>query len=89
VQDVTLGPVELSVVGPPEDPRSRELFGAARRIAEPRKLVHHDTTGRYPYRGRPAAYVCTRTACSSPIHDPAALPATVERLAAGPQAACP
>jgi uncharacterized protein YyaL (SSP411 family) len=90
VQDISLGPVEVSVVGTSDDPRAAALHRAALRVYEPRKAVHFEGPGRYPARGRASVYVCTRTSCSSPIDEPAAVAAAVARASADAgRVACP
>lgn len=89
IQEVSLGPVEMSVVGSRGDPAADEMFRAAVRVYEPRKALHFDTAGRYPNRGEAALYVCTRDACSSPVHDPSEIAATAARFARTTSGACP
>ena len=63
-------PVEFSVVTrDPEIPAAQSLFAAGRAIYEPRKALHYEMPGRYPDLGRPAMFVCTENACSSPVFD--------------------
>ncbi len=76
-----LGPVEISVVGDPEDAAARALFDAAREVFEPRKVLHFETGDRYPRKSYPTLYVCTSDACSSPIRDPARVAETVAAFA--------
>ncbi|MCA9605877.1 MAG: thioredoxin domain-containing protein [Myxococcales bacterium] len=72
------GHLVLSVVGP-EEPRTRALFEAALRLDEPTRLVELGRPGasRYPYPGEPAIFLCSATACSMPVYDPAELPSAV------------
>lgn len=88
VQDLALGPVELSISGPPGDPRAIALYEAALKVDEPRKAVHFDTAKRYPDRGKPALYVCTKNSCSSAVYDPAAVAAAVIRAGEVHPTAC-
>ena len=82
-QDLSLGPVEISIVAADvRDPRAVALRSAALRTYEPRKAVHFEAPGRYPARAKAAAYVCTHTSCSSPIEDEATLAAAVARASA-------
>lgn len=69
------GHLVLSVVGPDDDARTRPLFEAAQRIAEPTRLVELGRPGasRYPYPGEPAVFLCSSTACSMPVYRPAEL----------------
>lgn len=61
--------VMFSVVGLPDDPGTRALFDAAWRAYLPQGIVAFSPpeTSRYPYRGRPAVYLCSDNACSSPV----------------------
>ncbi|MBI1732791.1 MAG: thioredoxin domain-containing protein [Gammaproteobacteria bacterium] len=67
VQHLLAGPFEFSVVGTAGDPMARELFLAAVRAYEPRKILKYEAPGRYPDLGRPALYICTSTLCTKPI----------------------
>ncbi len=86
-EELALGPVEMSVVGDAEDPRARALYQAALAVDEPRKVVHFEGPGHYPDRGHPTLYVCTRSACSSPVDDPARV-ATIAATQAHARSAC-
>jgi uncharacterized protein YyaL (SSP411 family) len=84
-------PVEIAVVGPPDDPRtvalrrevtSRLLPSAVMLFAPPGDgspasplLADRPLVG-----GAPAAYVCERFACRAPVTDPAALRAELDRV---------
>jgi uncharacterized protein YyaL (SSP411 family) len=60
--------VDVTVVGDRNDPRTNALWTAAVRWYEPRAVLEASAPGeRYPDRGTPAVYLCTPTACSSPI----------------------
>jgi len=86
-------PVHVTVVGAKDDPRSRALYSAA--LAYPLaykraewwdkregKLANPDVD--YPdYPEGPAAFACTRTFCSLPVTDAAAIPAQLDRLQRG------
>jgi len=63
--------VEFSVVGDAEDSRTQALLQAGRSVFEPRKLVHSESTGRYPRRAAPAMYICNDQRCTVPIYKPA------------------
>ncbi len=76
------GAVEIAVVGPREDPRTRALLEAARAAFLPRRvLAWSDGDGRGEgllagktlVRGSPAAYVCRDYACAAPAVTPDAL----------------
>jgi len=71
--------VMFSVVGLPDDPGTRVLFDAAQRAYLPQGIVAFSPpeTSRYPYRGRPAVYLCSDNACSSPVFAADALPAAL------------
>lgn len=71
---ITAGYVELSVVGDGADSRTQALLKAGRDVYEPRKLVHIESTGRYPEREAPAMYICNDERCTLPIYDPAEVP---------------
>jgi uncharacterized protein YyaL (SSP411 family) len=71
------GPLEVAVVGAPDDPRTRELHRTA--LLSPVPAVVATGTGvplmegRTPVDGRPAAYVCREFACRMPVTETAAL----------------
>jgi uncharacterized protein YyaL (SSP411 family) len=85
-------PVEIAVVGAPDDPRTsalrREVTG--RLLPTAVLLVSDPAPNRPPVSpllaerglvgGAPAAYVCERFACRAPVTDPAALRAELDRL---------
>ena len=68
---ITAQYVEFSVVGDAEDSRTQALLQAGRSVFEPRKLVHSESTGRYPLRAAPAMYICNDQRCTVPIYKPA------------------
>jgi uncharacterized protein YyaL (SSP411 family) len=76
--------VMFSVVGPPDDPATRSLFDAAWRTHIPQGIVAFSPpdTSRYPYRGRPAVYLCSDNACSSPVYAPNDLPKALKTFVA-------
>ncbi len=92
-QELRNEPVHVTVVGPKDDPRSATLYAAA--LAYPLaykraewwdkregKLVNADVD--YPdFPEGPAAFACTRTFCSLPVTDAAAIPAQLDRLQRG------
>lgn len=88
VQEIADGPIELTIAGAPGSARAAALYRAALDVYEPRKAVHFDAAHRYPDRGQPALYVCTRTTCSSPIGDPARVAAAVSAARATKKNAC-
>jgi uncharacterized protein len=83
-------PVHVTVVGAKDDPRSAALYAGA--LAYPMaykraewwdkregKLANPDVD--YPdFPEGPAAFACTRTFCSLPVTDAAAIPAQLDRL---------
>jgi len=83
-------PVHVTIVGAKDDPRSAALYAAALRYPLGYKraewwdkregpLAHHDVD--YPdYPDGPAAFACTRRFCSTPVTDPAAIAAQLDRL---------
>ena len=74
--ELTATPVDITVVGRPDDPAAQALLRAALAIDEPRASVAMSPPGaRYPDRGAPTVYLCTDTACSAPIAEPAKLEA--------------
>jgi uncharacterized protein YyaL (SSP411 family) len=89
-QELQNEPVHVTVVGAKDDPRSAALYAAA--LAYPLaykraewwdkregKLANPDVD--YPdYPEGPAAFACTRSFCSLPVTDPAAIAAQIGRL---------
>ncbi|MGD0696294.1 MAG: thioredoxin domain-containing protein [Terriglobia bacterium] len=87
-------PVEIVVLGPREDERTRDLLKAAYQAAragkrvlafEPATLKARDlpaglaaTLPYLPYDGRPLALVCEGTSCRAPIETPEALAASLQ-----------
>lgn len=69
LETLTAGYLEFTVIGSPNDPKAIELFEAARRQAEPRKILTFEKPGRYPDSGKPSLYICSKTACSVPIFE--------------------
>lgn len=75
LEEVLAPTVDVTVVGTADDPRTLALHRAALRYYEPRAVIERSRPGeRYPDIGKPAVYLCTETACSSPITDPVRLP---------------
>lgn len=74
--------IEFTVVGLADDPNAQALYQAALELYEPRKVVHYDVLGKYPARERPTMYICTESACSSPIEQPKKIAAAAEAFAA-------
>ncbi len=75
--------VDVTVVGDATDARTQALWGAALRWYEPRAVLEASAPGeRYPDRGAPAVYLCTPSACSSPIVDASAFAKTADAFVA-------
>jgi len=68
---MTAGAVEISLLGDPAAAETRALRSAAISTYEPRKVLHYESTERYPDPGHPVLYVCSDEVCSSPVADPA------------------
>ena len=79
-----VGPVELALIGPSEDPRSQALARAAAEVYLPNRiLAHHPGPLGDPalpllaekrlLAGAPAAYVCRDFVCGAPVREPEAL----------------
>jgi len=79
------GPVEIAVVGPADDPRTRELHRAALLLAPPGAVLALGDgeaapgdgaaavpllQGRTPVDGSPTVYVCREFTCRTPLTDP-------------------
>jgi uncharacterized protein YyaL (SSP411 family) len=79
LEEATSDYVMFSVVGPATDARTRALWQAAAHAYAPHALLRVDEPGLalYPYPGEPALYLCSASACSAPVSDPAALPAAL------------
>lgn len=72
-------PVDITVVGRNDQPAALALLRAALAYDEPRAALSLSPPGaRYPDQGKPAAYLCTDTACSTPITDPARFAAAAD-----------
>ncbi len=81
LEDVLTPIVDVTIVGRPEDPRTLALHRAALRYYEPRAVIERSLPGeRYPDIGKSAVYLCTESACSSPITDAARLPALADQF---------
>lgn len=76
------GIIDVSVAA--EDtgaPEAQALLEAARSVYSPDRRAHFDRRQRYPRGERPAGFVCTRSACSPPLHDATEIRAAVQREA--------
>jgi uncharacterized protein len=92
--DFELGrPVELAIVGDPEQPATIRLLEVARSRYIPNHLlalVRSDANGhniplladRHSLGGRPTAYLCERFVCQAPTSDPTELAQQLERFTA-------
>ena len=85
------GPVEVAVIGPPEDPATRALHRVALLGTSPGAVVALGPPGstepallreRGLVHGRPAAYVCTGFLCQAPVSEPADLASAVSAVSA-------
>jgi uncharacterized protein YyaL (SSP411 family) len=86
VVEASWTPVDITVVGRPGDAATMALHRAALRLDEPRANLAISPPGaRYPDLKVPALYLCTDTACSTPIKDPAKLPEAARSFLAGIQ----
>lgn len=84
--EATFTPVNVTVVGNPGDPALLALHRAALGLDDPRTILSVSPPGaRYPDIGAAAVYLCTNAACSTPIKDPAKLPAAAARFLASVQ----
>lgn len=83
LETITAGYVEFSVVGDASDARTQQLLQAARRVYEPRKIVHIERAGRYPKRSAPAMYICNEETCSMPLFDPKTVAAQAKQFTYG------
>ncbi len=86
--DVTTAPLHVTILGAPNDAAAQTLHTAALRAFTQHELIEwrdpHDahplpTTVQYPTLPRAALFLCTATACSSPIYDPAVVAAKITR----------
>ncbi len=84
-EDATQAPLHVTIVGPAADPASIALHNAALRSLVSHELIEvrdpadpTPTPIAYPKLNRPALYLCTATACSSPIFDPAQVHAKIQ-----------
>ena len=84
--EATATPVDVTVVGEAGGAATVALQRAALRLDEPRAVHSVSRPGaRYPDIGAAAVYLCTDTACSTPIRDPAKLPGAAAKFLAGLQ----
>jgi uncharacterized protein len=90
LEELLLGPVEITIVRGGDDARARALHDESVRLYEPRKIVRVEAPGHYPKpRGGASVYVCTLTSCSSPMENIADVRAAVDRMTVvGVDAAC-
>lgn len=81
--EATATPVDVTVVGALTDPTAAALHRAALRLDDPRAVLGVSPPGaRYPDIGAAAVYLCTNTACSTPVRDPAKLPTAAAKFLA-------
>ncbi|MBZ5712775.1 DUF255 domain-containing protein [Nannocystis pusilla] len=82
--ELTITPIDITVVGRADEPAAQALLRAALAHDEPRANISLSAPGtRYPDLEKPAAYLCTDTACSTPITDPARFSAAAEAFLRG------
>lgn len=82
---LTMDYVEFTVVGDANDPKAQSLFNASRAYYEPRKLLHYEKPGRYPDSGRASLYICSESACSTPIFDSKDIPVQAVKFQKAPE----
>lgn len=84
LEEAMMPTVDITVVGDLGDGGTTQaLFDAALAFAEPRAILEVSAPGvRYPDIGKPAVYLCTQTACSSPITKPERFAALAEEFVA-------
>ncbi len=83
LEEISMPTVDITVVGHADDATTRALYRAALRYPEPRAVLEQQAPGeRYPDIGKPAVYLCTATACSTPITDPTKLAAKADAFLA-------
>lgn len=81
LEEALMPTVDVTIVGTPDDPNAMSLMAAALSYFDPRAIVELSPPGeRYPDTGKPAVFLCTTTACSTPIRTPDALPAAADRF---------
>ncbi|MFK7999487.1 MAG: DUF255 domain-containing protein [Polyangiales bacterium] len=82
------GIIDVSIAaGDMGSPAALALLEAAQSAYSHDRRAHFDRLERYPRRERAGAYVCTRSACSPPLFDAAAIRAAVQREADAAQCA--
>jgi uncharacterized protein len=91
LEEAMMPTVDVTVVGDLADGgNTHALFEAALAFAEPRAILELSAAGvRYPDLGKPAVYLCTETACSTPITNAAQLAAIAEDFVASSVPATP
>jgi uncharacterized protein YyaL (SSP411 family) len=87
-EDATEAPMHITVVGQASDPSAIALHNASLRSIVSHELIEvRDPADRspiptkvtYPQLNRPALFLCTATACSSPVFDPSQVRGKIER----------
>ena len=88
-QELANPPTHITIIGHKDDAAARQLHQAAlsypapyRRIEwwDKREGAMPNPDVQYPELARPAAFVCTNHACSTPLFEPARLTAAIKRL---------
>jgi uncharacterized protein len=87
------GPVEVAIVGLPEDPRTAALSRAVAQVYLPNRMLAHGTgagsealpllSGKTLVGGAPAVYVCCNFACEAPLTRPEAVVESLRTRALG------
>jgi uncharacterized protein len=87
------GPVEVAIVGLPEDPRTAALTRAVAQVYLPNRMLAHGTgtgsealpllSGKTLVAGSPAVYVCRNFACEAPLTRPEAVVESLRGRALG------
>lgn len=71
LEKLTMHYVEFSVVtDKPQESKAQQLYQTAVNTYHPRKIIHFEAPGRYPYKGTPTLFICNPERCSLPITDP-------------------
>lgn len=82
--ELTATPIDITVVGRADEPTAQALLRAALAYDEPRANISLSAPGtRYPDLKKPAVYLCTDTACSTPISEPERFPAAADAFLRG------
>jgi uncharacterized protein len=91
VDFLTEGPVELALVGAPDDPQFAAIQDVLRTVYLPNRILaisdrsdgrstHPLLAGKQPVDGRPALYICRNFSCQQPLTDPMAVSEALRHL---------